>query len=392
MKKFTSTTLLVACFVLIGKGQIYHRTDTIFIAEATVLPFIDATLDGAWDMVAWQPIDQVWMPWSNQSSNLNQSQGLQLWQSANDFTGNFKILWSSETNLLYFFVEIIDDIFVDGYAAPAGGYPDYDIVEVFIDEDRSGGNHVFDNTLFTGTGGTTGCPTCNAENAFAYHIAANALADGQIQKTMHVMDMAGITWGTLRDYKDHLPDFAMRKDGNKYYWEFSLLVHKDAYNHNNQAASVQTLQKGKILGLSMAYCDNDSKAENPLRRDHFFGSVPVPNIAHNSHWINADWFGAVKLGDKIDNTSVNVLEPGKNTELSSFYTNGNLYSTYRSENYGLVTIRLVSILGQEIFRASNSKSSVVLNTKYNTGAVPAGVYFVEVVHGNNRTVQKIVVR
>ncbi len=388
--------LSIAIFLFIGlsmlaQGQIYYRADTLFIPETPQLPLIDATPDGIWDQVAWQPINQVWMPWGNQSSNLGQEGGLQLWQGANDFTGNFKVLWSSETNLLYFFVEITDNVYVDGYVAMAGGYHNYDIVEVFIDEDRSGGPHVFDGNLYNGQTTTT-CPTCNAENAFAYHIAANALADGEIQTSKHVMDMAGTTWNVTRDYKDHLPQFAMRKNGDKYYWEFSMILHKDTYNHSNQTASVQSLQKGKILGLSMAYCDNDSKTENPLHRDHFFGSVPVPLNAHNSHWLNADWFGVAKLAGKLDVTSVIDVESGRNPELRSFYSNGNLYTTYRSESYGIVTVRMVSVLGQEVFRATSSKSSVVLNTQYQPGPIPSGIYFVEVLQGNKRTVQKIGVR
>jgi hypothetical protein len=107
--------------------------------------------DEAWQAVEWKPISQIWMPYNNLPSNLGQEAGLQIWEGADDFTGKFKVLWSSETNLLYFIVEITDDVFTGGYVYnenpnSGGGYPNYDIVEVFIDEDRSGGLHVFDGT------------------------------------------------------------------------------------------------------------------------------------------------------------------------------------------------------------------------------------------------------
>jgi hypothetical protein len=64
---------------------------------------------------------------------------------SNNYTGKFKIVWSSKTNLLYFLVEVTDHNFVDGFipGTTADVY-NYDIIEVFIDENKSGGLHVFD--------------------------------------------------------------------------------------------------------------------------------------------------------------------------------------------------------------------------------------------------------
>jgi hypothetical protein len=52
---------------------------------------------------------------------------------------------------------------------------------------------------------------------------------------------------------------------------------------------------GKVMGLTLAYCDNDKPDVNPKTRDKFFGSVWVPAAAYNDHWMNADYFGIVKL-------------------------------------------------------------------------------------------------
>ncbi len=40
MKKFTITALLLACFVLIGQGQIYLGTDTLLIQKLLFYPLL----------------------------------------------------------------------------------------------------------------------------------------------------------------------------------------------------------------------------------------------------------------------------------------------------------------------------------------------------------------
>jgi len=48
--------------------------------------------------------------------------------------------------------------YIDGYIPENTNYPNFDLVELFVDEDRSGGNHLYDSQV------------TNAENAFSYHI------------------------------------------------------------------------------------------------------------------------------------------------------------------------------------------------------------------------------
>jgi hypothetical protein len=365
----------------------------LYIPEALVKPTFDGTAEIAWDQVGWNPIDKVWMPWNNESANLGQSEGLQLHDGANDFTGNFKVMWSSETNLLYFLVEIIDDVFVDGYVynenpSSGGGYPNYDIVEIFIDEDRSGGLHVFD-----GTGSVASSWGSNAENAFAYHMAVDAPAEGEIQNSLHALDIAGTNWGfpsqKIPDYADHFPEFAMKKEGNKYTWEFTLLVHSDNYNHANQQASVVELEEGKIMGLSMAYCDNDNATENPLRRDHFFGSVDVPLSAHNDHWKNADWFGVAKLTGSSTTSSQQLLPV---EDIKIYFANQKLVADINSSYSGAVQIRVVNILGAEVFRANLNKTEPNWKGSIQVNDLHKGIYLVEILQGNTRKVEKISVR
>jgi hypothetical protein len=385
MRKSVFTIFTLLAFLGVNAfGQVYHREDTLFIIETLTIPLIDGSAgDEAWELVEWQPIGQVWMPWNNDPANLGQAEGLELWEGEDDFTGNFKVLWSSETSLLYFLVEITDDVFVDGYVynenpGQGGGYPNFDIVEIFIDEDRSGGLHVFDGTGNVGRDWGT-----NAENAFAYHLAANAPDDGEVQNEFHALDIAGTSWGNYRiaDYAGHFPEFAMKKEGNRYIWEFSLTVHNDTYDHANQEASVVTLEAGKVMGLSMAYCDNDDPGD--LRRDHFFGSVYVPLEAHNEHWKQADWFGVAKL---LENPATRIpgIEPASGGSLKYHVRDGFLNMEISSGYQGQAQLRIFTPGGMEVKKENIQKNTETMTHRASLAGLPGGIYIFDLIQGTFR--------
>jgi hypothetical protein len=388
--------LFIIFFISIESwSQIYTRTDTLFIPETKQIPIVDGlNTDFAWELTDWNPIDQIWMPYGNNPSNLGQEAGLQLWEGADDFTGKYKVAWSAETNLLYFLAEITDDVFVDGYVynenpAGGGGYPNYDILEIFIDENRSGGLHVFNGTGSVATSWGT-----NAENAFSYHLAADAPENGEVQSRFHALDIAGTNWGypnqRVADYASHFKDFALRKEENKYVWEFSMKVFNENYDHANQEASLVTLESGKIMGLSVAYCDNDDPNESPLRRDHFFGSVDVPLTAYNDHWKQADWFGVAKL---VESPGTSVFTKTKDQiNLKVFAANGRLMVNVISQEEGKVDIRILNILGREVFKRTDFKSGGDWRKQLNIQGLQNGIYLVEIIHDNKRSTQKIIVQ
>lgn len=395
IRPFIFAFFILTLFPFLSFSQISQRTDTLFITETKDIPLIDGqATDETWSTVDWNSIDQIWMPYNNESSNLGQETGLQLWEGADDFTGKFKVVWSSENNLLYFLVEVIDDKFSGGYIYnenpnSGGGYPNYDIVEVFIDENRSGGLHVFDGT------GNTGIQWgSNAENAFSYHIASNEPENGSIQTQFHALDIAGTNWGypnqKIPDYAPHFPGFAMKKDNNKYVWEFSLKVYTDSYNPSNPEASLVSLESGKIMGLSLAYCDNDNSEESPLSRDHFFGSVDLPPAAYNDHWKQADGFGVAKL-IKSAATFSSYSKLNEQIKIKSYSFSGQLYYSINSPVNDKVSIRVLSILGQEIIAKTEFKSTVELNNRFDIQNLKSGIYFVEIVHGNKRITNKFIV-
>jgi hypothetical protein len=277
-------SLLVVLFIfcnckIFSQDERDHNTP-LLVSDVSSVPFIDGNgTDSCWMNISWQNIDQVWIPYNGKVSS-------------DDYSGHYKVAWSSSTNLLYFLIEVKDDYFVDGYI-PGGKSDlyDYDIAEVFIDEDASGGLHVFDgeDTVAAQFGS-------NAENAFTYHIYAPFPDEGQISSKPYVGDLAGISWANAKhpNYASHFPEFALRRNGNTAVWEFSLIVYNDTYDDENKDVSRSQLKIGKLMGLSLAYCDNDGVDENPKVRDNMFGSVWEPKPG-NWHWLTAAYFGKIKL-------------------------------------------------------------------------------------------------
>jgi hypothetical protein len=363
--------ILVSLFSILQQSAIAQhgivQDDPILAPNASVAPVIDGIgNDACWQNVPWQSIAQIWVPDPPRPVD------------SSDYWGRYKVVWSSTLNLLYFLMEVHDDVFVDGFNLSGGGaIYDYDISEVFIDENASGGEHRYDS------------PTTNAENAFAYHMYAANPADGQMTTVCHVDDMAGSD-GHRADYSSHFPEYALRRTGQTAVREFSLIVYNDTYTENNKAAARSQLALDKVMGLSVAYCDNDGLTESPKVRDNMFGSVWEQVL--NSHWINADGFGHVKLVSEnvtgVENRqpiSANVLKLYPNPSSSS--SRVEVENLYRGE----VTIRLFNLLGQEIFRTSASKVNNQFAYTLQLQRLPPSLYFVQMNMGHAVYSEKLLI-
>jgi hypothetical protein len=368
--------LLIICisllFFLYGKAHSQHgivQDDTVLAPNTLVPPVIDGKGDDAcWQNVKWQPIEQVWIPYGDVVDS-------------SVYYGRYKVIWSSTTNLLYFLMEVHDTIFVDGYipGVTADIY-NYDISEVFIDENASGGLHMYDG------------PGLNAQNAFAYHMYAACPADGQVTTVHHVDDMAGTQANSHRaDYTSHFPEFALRRTGQTAVREFSLIVYNDTYTDSNKAAARSQLVENKLMGLSVAYCDNNHPNINPKVRDYMFGSdwEPFPG---NLHWQNADYFGHVKL--VAENAS--SVESGHTIQINPIRLYPNPASStsqlqvdnsYRGE----VSIRLFNLLGQEVFRTVGSKADRLFTQSLVLNRLPPGFYFIQTQMGKTISCEKLVI-
>jgi hypothetical protein len=98
---------------------------------------IDGVADEpVWQNAPWQELNHRWL-------------GPEY--SSDDFEGRYKVAWSD--NKLYILAVITDDVLEDRHRDPLVQYWDDDCLEIFIDEDFSGGNHQFNH------------------NAFAYHMS-----------------------------------------------------------------------------------------------------------------------------------------------------------------------------------------------------------------------------
>jgi hypothetical protein len=341
LKNFCISILLLITYSVIQAQQI----DTTFIKNVSVKPDIDGVgSDECWATATWYPIDQVWINYGEQID-------------AADFSGRFKTVWSSQENLLYFLVEITDDIAIGGFIeGQTADVYNYDITEVFLDENRSGGPHIFDND---GTGE-------NAENAFAYHIYADFPTGSSTTTEIWVGDIP-------IPYTEHIGDFAMRSSGNLYTREFSVKVYGEDYEDADPEASRITLTPGKIMGLSLAYCDND---ENDGTRDNFFGSVWVPEPNYNNHWMNADDFGPARL---VSDISVPVEHTAIDNRLIQVFPNpAKDLITIRSAT-AIEYCELYTIDGNLVFKTRNGGTQT---TSLNVNEYLKGTYILHVVMGN----------
>lgn len=206
------------------------------------------TIDGianenTWKKASWFPIDQVWLGAPVDSA---------------DFSGRYKLSWSKDA--LYVLVEVTDDVLRDEFDNPLERWWDEDCVEIFIDEDNSGGDHQFNH------------------NAFAYHIDLKG----------NVVDI--IAKDTPKLFNDHIESKMTVSGENTSIWEFKISLFSDSfvYGQSNQPVS---LSKGKKIGFAIAYCDND----NSEHRENFIGSVAVEGNDKNRGWKDAGIFGTIEL-------------------------------------------------------------------------------------------------
>ena len=155
-----------------------------------------------WKESTWLPINQVWIGKPVDSK---------------DFSGRYKLSWSKEA--LYVMAEIKDDFLVDKIKNPLERWWDEDCVEIFIDEDNSGGNHQFNH------------------NAFAYHVDTYG----------NVVDI--IARDTPKLFNDHIESKRVTS-GNKSIWEFHINLYRDSFKYDKLNQIIQ-LQANKKIGFAI---------------------------------------------------------------------------------------------------------------------------------------------
>ena len=245
-----------ACYLLVhslltlalASADTVHENDrSEYLAPKANTPLtIDGVADEAiWEQARWQNLAHRWL-------------GPEY--SAEDFQGRYKVVWTEDK--IYILGEIVDDILIDTHRDPLIQYWDDDCLEIFLDEDFSGGDHQFNH------------------NAFAYHMS---------------LDNQAIDIGTdeqPHNYSHHV-ESRWKQQGDKIVWELAIDVYQQDYVDGSNKNMPIKLSAGKIMGLMLAYCDNDGSE----LRENFVGSESVPTGPKDRGWIDAGLFGALILVD-----------------------------------------------------------------------------------------------
>lgn len=233
--------MLLLC--LSGAG---HGADQVYEAIETGTPPV---LDGILDEPVWSyaETDTLAFRWDGTVSES---------PTAEDLSVTFQAVWSDSTNRLYVAVRVRDDVIADHFDDPVASYWAEDGVEVFLDPDRSGGDHQY------------------SYSAFAYHVSlfGDALDLGSDRKAVNLKDHVRL--GLSEDRKT---------------WEIAFVLY-EVYSHdgNSENDAVRNIEAGDEIGFSIAYNDNDGA----LRvRESMVGWVPDGGDS----WINADRFGTLRF-------------------------------------------------------------------------------------------------
>ncbi len=230
-------------------GTHYEGRSQYFAPRASSAPTIDGVADEAiWSQASWRELTHRWLGPEYEPG---------------DFQGRFKVVWTESR--IYILAEFVDDVLLDTHRDPLVQYWDDDCLEIFLDEDYSGGDHQYNH------------------NAFAYHMS---------------LDNQAIDIGTdklPRNYSHHV-DSRWKQQGNKVIWELAIDVYADTYIDDSDNNKPVGLAAGRVMGLMIAYCDNDG---SPLR-ENFIGSESVPHGPKDRGWIDAGLFGALILVDSTE--------------------------------------------------------------------------------------------
>jgi hypothetical protein len=212
--------------------------------KAIEAPKVDGVADDlAWGSAQWRELDQVWLGPEPTKA---------------DFQGRYKVVWTADR--IFILGEFVDDVLIDSHRDPLVQYWDDDCLEIFIDEDNSGGNHQFNH------------------NAFAYHIS---------------LDNQAIDIGTdeqPHSYTGHV-NSRWQQHGNRIVWEVAIDIFTADYRDGSADNQAVELALGKVMGFMVAYCDNDGSEI----RENFIGSEVADGDHKDRGWIDAGLFGALEL-------------------------------------------------------------------------------------------------
>lgn len=326
--------ITILAIFMVFAGSIFGQTqnDTIFNFKTQTPVTVDGqATEDCWAKAEWNAIDQVWIPW-----NAKMKEG--------DFSGRFKVSWDED--FLYMLVEVVDDSLSDDHSDPLQNWWEDDCLEVFIDENRSKGDH------------ERNC------NAFAYHMSL----------TYDAVDLNSSGLGV--NYKNNVIADMDTFGNDSYLWEFAFKNYDATFAVSNPEKSRVKLSHNKKMGLTVAYCDNDETKA----RENFIGSMKMTQSTANDMYKNADHFGLMILQD-LDSVSTNVVSEKMEMDVKIYPVPAQNYLTVETSttNQGAVCVTISTISGQIVKTEFFAEH---INT-ININKLDTGLYMVKVTQGNN---------
>lgn len=252
MKTFEKTTTSLPSLALMASlllPGVSLAKDIQTIHHTSTPPVIDGIVDNSWSAHPWKPL----------SHHI-----LGEIPKPEDFSGRFKLMWDEE--YLYLLAEIQDDVLSDVYPDPLNKYWDDDCLEIFLDPDASGGEHL------------------HSFNAFAYHLALDNNA----------VDF-GDKPGDIILLNEHLSSQWRRASSKPYVinWEVRIALYSDQWASLKEKSRIYP-KVNQEIGFMLAYCDADGKGH----REHFMGSesiAPDTSGDKNLGYKTADVFSKMRF-------------------------------------------------------------------------------------------------
>lgn len=241
------TTVETPCNAITAGETVKQVPNGQFTAKHTPDPIqIDGcSKDAMWANAEWNSLNYRWMGGTPDTA---------------DYSGQFKLLW--DENYLYLLVKVVDDSLHPTLADGINNYWKGDYVEIFLDEDQSGGNHQF------------------SHQAFAYHVSTEGRP---IDRN---------TSNNVVFFDDHINSVRVQ-EGTTHYWEMAISVFDNQFDENSTTNTPITLTNQKVMGFSLAYGDNDGNQT----RENFMGSRQTHGVNNDEGYITADVFGSIVLGN-----------------------------------------------------------------------------------------------
>lgn len=319
-----------------GGAYVARQTDTI--------PVIDGIgNDNCWTKANWASINHVWIGPAVTPA---------------DYSGKYKVLWTPQR--LYLLVEIVDDTLClqPPVSDPRNNIYNYECFEIFIDEDNSR------ETNYSGT-----------YKAIAYHIDSK----GGIY---YYLGSAGWTGSLSNNINYKMTKVA----DHTYHWEFEIKVFDKSFVYGGNNTPV-TLTNNKVMGLSLAYNDNDGGTI----RQNMIGSVFVPGTTddqRNVTYYNASVFGKLTLSSAV--TAVTQPTSSDLSQSNAYYSNHKISVQLPDSNTEKLTFQLLDLFGKELKSLTVNSSSKNSVTDVDVSHLPDGIYFARIGNLHQQIVKKVI--